>query len=316
MPKPPTWVASPNEAYPQSRYITAVGTGHDRTEAERNALAALVAIFGQSVQTEMSTVVTYSKAVADGAVNMSEDRSIQNAIKTSAAMDTLVGAEIAGVWFDGTSLHYAIALMDRQKTTALYTDMLNGNQQVITKLTVLPDTEKYTPGSIERFRLAGTIADVNQVYATVLAVLGNGTSAAPNLRTGDSYRLEAADITANIPIAVRVNDDRNGRINAAFAQVLNKAGFKSGEAASRFVLAVTLTLTEDPVQNQRFSFVNYLVDARLTDTLPGVVLLPFTITGKEGHANREGAESRALMAVEKQIAETFGAALTDWLSSL
>ncbi|GHV77924.1 hypothetical protein AGMMS49942_27450 [Spirochaetia bacterium] len=73
-PKPPAWVASPNEAYPQSRYITAVGTGHDRTEAERNALAALVAIFGQSVQTEMSTVVTYSKAVADGAVNMSEDR--------------------------------------------------------------------------------------------------------------------------------------------------------------------------------------------------------------------------------------------------
>jgi hypothetical protein len=302
--------------YPPGNYITAVGTGHDRTEAERNALAALVAIFGQSVQAEMSTLVTYSKAVADGTVNMSEDRSIQNAIKTSAAMDTLVGAEIAGVWFDGTSLHYAIALMDRQKTTALYTDMLNGNLQVIAELTVMPDAEKYTPGSIERFRLAGTIADVNQVYANVLTVLGNCTITAGNLRTGDSYRLEAADITATILIAVRVNDDRNSRINVAFARVLNKAGFKSGETASRFVLTVTLTLTEDPAQNQRFSFVNYLVDARLTDTLEGAVLLPFTITGKEGHVNREGAENRALMAAEKQIAETFGAAFTGWLFNM
>jgi hypothetical protein len=293
-----------------------VGTGHDRTEAERNALAALVAVFGQSVQAEMSTVVTYSKAAANGAVTMSEDRNIQNAIKTSAAMDTLVGAEIAGVWFDGTSRHYAIALMDCQKTTALYTDMLKNNHQTITELTVMPDTEKYTPGSIARFRLAGTIADVNRVYANVLAVIGNGTIAEGNLRTGDSYRLEAVDIAANIPIAVRVSDDRNGRISAAFAQVLNKAGFKTGEAASRFVLAVTLTLTEDPAQNQRFSFVNYLIDARLTDTLEGAVLLPFTITGKEGHTNLAGAENRAVMVMEKQIAETFNAAFTDWLDSL
>ena len=82
------------------------------------------------------------------------------------------------------------------------------------------------------------------------------------------------------------------------------------------MLTVTLTLTEDPAQNQRFSFVTYLVDARLTDTLEGAVLLPFTITGKEGHANRGGAENRALMAAEKQIAETFGAAFTGWLFNM
>jgi hypothetical protein len=262
----------------------------------------------------MSAVTRYSEAVANGAVNVSQGSAIENAIKTSAAMDTLVGAEIDAVWYGG-GLHYAVALMDRVKTTALYTDMIGVNQKTIAELTNLPDAEKYTLGGIARFRLAGTVADVNQVYANVLAVIGSGTSAAGNLRPGSSYRLEAAEIAGGIPVAVQVRDDRDGRISAAFAKALNKAGFKSGEAASRYVLAATLTLAEDPAQNQRFSFANYLVDARLTDTRDGTVLLPFTVTGKEGHSNLAGAEARALMAAEKQIAESYGEALSEWLSS-
>jgi hypothetical protein len=292
-----------------------VGYGQDRGEAERNALAALVAVFGQSVQAEMNAVTRYSEAVTNGAVNVSEDSTIQNAIKTFAAMDTLVGAEIDAVWYDGNASHYALALMDRIKTAALYTGMINDNQRVINELTTLDDEDKYTLGGIARFRLAGTIADVNQAYANVLSVIGNGTNPALNLRTGNSYRLEAAEIAGSIPVAVRVSDDPTGRIGSAFALVLNNAGFKGGEAASRYVLTAALSITEDPAQNDRFSFANYLVDARLTDIRENTVLLPFTITGREGYTNLAGAENRALMAAEKQITETFGEVLSDWLSS-
>ncbi|GHU91276.1 hypothetical protein FACS189476_11900 [Spirochaetia bacterium] len=311
----PAWVVSPDQVYPPGRYIAAVGYGRERGEAEQNALAALVAVFGQSVQAELNTITRYSEAIANGAVTVTEDSAIENAIKTSVAMDTLVGAEIDAVWHDGGALHYAAAIMDRAKTTALYMDMISLNQRTIAELTTLPNAEKFTLGGIARFRLAGTIADLNQVYANVLAVIGSGAGPAGSLRPGNSYRLEAAEIADNIPVAVKVINDRNNRINAALARALNKAGFKSGEAASRYVLAATLTLTEDPAQNQRFVFANYLVDTSLTDTQTGTVLLPFTLSGKEGHTNMAGAEDRALMSAEKQITENYGAALSDWLSS-
>ena len=189
--------------------------------------------------------------------------------------------------------------------------MISDNQKIIAELITLSDAEKYTLGGVARYRLAGTIADVNHAYANVLAVIGSGT--AGNLRTGNSYRLEAAEIAGSIPIAVRVSNDRNGRISAALAQALQKAGFKSGDAASRYVLAATLSITEAPLQNAQYKFAAYLVDTGLTDTRDGTLLLPFSVSGREGHANLAGAEERALMAAEKQITETYTAALTDWL---
>jgi hypothetical protein len=313
----PGWVNKPYSVYRESEYVAASGNGANRTAAEKSALAALTAVFGQSIQADLKLVSSYSEAVKNGVVDVSENNSLQEAITTSTEMDALVGAEIKDAWFDGKSTWYAAAVMERAKTSVLYADMITSNDRIIKDLTTIPAAEKNTLDAYSRYQLAATIADVNRVYGNVLSVVGNTGGINPAaMKKGDDYRLEAVNITKNIPIAVRVNGDRSDRIRGAFASVINKAGFRSGGNSARYVLNVTLGLSEVALGNQQNKFARYVVDANLTDTAEGMVLLPFNINGREGHLNLPEAENRAVAAAEKRINESYGTILSEYLSTL
>jgi hypothetical protein len=59
------------------------------------------------------------------------------------------------------------------------------------------------------------------------------------------------------------------------------------------------------------------VDANLTDTVEGnSVLLPFNVSGREGHINMPEAENRALREAEKRIEEGYPPALSGYLAEL
>jgi hypothetical protein len=314
----PAWVDTPDLVYSKQRYVAAVGLGSDRGQAEKNALANLTAVFGQSIQAEMRSVASYSEAVKSGAIQVSENLSVQQAITTSAEMDSLLGAEIADVWYDGGSGHYAVAVMEREKTARLYADLIRSNSKIITGLTAMDEAEKNTLNGYSRYRLAAAIADASRLYANVLTYVGNTTDINPgDMKKGDDYRLEAAGIVRNIPIEVRVSGDRSDRIKNAFSRALGSAGFRTGGANQRYRLAVTLSLASTDLPDQRNKYVRFTVDANLTDTVEGdSVLFPFNKTGREGHINIPEAENRALREAEKRIEEDYPPALAGYLAEL
>jgi hypothetical protein len=315
--KEPLWITKPYAVYPEDEYVAASSSGIDRNEAEKKALAALVAIFGQSVQADLQMVSTYSEAVKNGVVQVhSENSSMMNAITTSSEMDTLIGAEIRDVW-NNQDAYYAVATLERSKASALYRDMIASNQRIIADLTAMSDAEKYSLDGYSRYRLAATIADVNRVYANVLTIVGNSSGINPgSLKKGDDYRLEAANIAKAIPVSVQIDTDRSERIKSAFAAVLAKQGFRSGGGNTRYVLRVKVSL--DPVEypNNPNKFVRYVIDANFVDTLENSVLFPFNINGREGHLTLSEAENRAVAAAEKKIAAAYSDIVTEYMAKL
>jgi hypothetical protein len=315
----PAWVASPDAVFDRTVYMAAVGYGPDRGMAEKNALANLTALFGQSIQGEQVAATRYSEAVRNGAVDSwTEDTAVTNAIKTSVELESLIGAEIKDYWYDGNSVHYAAAVMERKKTATLYADMIRSNERIINELTVIPAEEKNTLDAYSRYTLAGTIADANRVFANVLSVVGNAGTGInhADMKKGDDYRLAAADMAKNIPIAVKVVNDKSNRIQSAFATALNTAGFRSSGGNTRYVLNVENVFSPVDLPNQANKFVRYTVDANLTDTTTGNILLPYTITGRAGHLTLPEAENRAVADAAKKIGETYGSTLSDYLSAL
>ncbi|MDR1302786.1 MAG: LPP20 family lipoprotein [Treponema sp.] len=318
--KQPAWVFAPDSVYDQYSFVTAVGQGTDRNQAERDALGRLVAVFGQSVQADLKTINTYSEAVSKGAVNVSENTSVQNAIQISAQMDALIGAEIEDVWFDSKSTYYAVAALEKRKAASLYEDMIRSNERIIADLIAIPQADRNTLDSFSRYQLAATIADVNRIYANVLTIVGNTSGIVPgDMKRGDAYRLEAVDITKSIPIGVIVTDDRSNRIKDAFASVLTKQGFRSGGGTDgRYVLQVRVDFSSVDLPNQQNQnkFIRYAINANLIDTRDSSVLLPFNITGREGHLSLSEAENRAVVAAEKKISDSYGTLLSNYLASL
>ena len=157
----PAWVDSADSVYSRSLYIAAVGYASDRTMAEKNALASLVAFFGQSVKADQTIVNTYHEAVRNGVTaGWTDNIAMQNTIQTLASMDTVVGAEIKEVWYDSKSTYYAVAVMEKAKTAEMYVEMIKANQNMIGNLIDMTPAQKNTIEGFTRYQFAGTVADI------------------------------------------------------------------------------------------------------------------------------------------------------------
>jgi hypothetical protein len=314
----PDWIYNPSPVYPEDRYISAVGYGSDRESAEKNALGALASVFGQTVKGETMASYKYSEAVSGGLININEGSEIDNAVKTSFEMQTLVGAELKDRWFDGKDTHYAIAVMDRLQSSLLYSDLIESNLQVIDHLLDIPLNDRYSLDSYARYDLAAIIANANSTFMNVLSVLNPASAAGirDETRREDTYRLEAFTIAQNIPIRVTVQNDRDGRIESAFSSVLSGRSFKTGEDDTRYMLNVAVTLSEVELPQNPNVFVRYIINADLRDTVNDITLFPYSVSGREGHTNLSEAENRALRVAEEKIKESYGAALDVYLTQL
>ncbi|MDR2471013.1 MAG: LPP20 family lipoprotein [Treponema sp.] len=305
----PAWVPDPYAVYPRDAYLAAVGYGSSRDTAEKAALSKLASIFGQSIKSETTTSYTYSQAIADSGSAREETAGIAQTVKTSAVMDTLIGAEIKEVWRnpeDGG--WYAAAALDRAKTSLIYLELIEQNLALIGALTNLSEEEKQNMDGFIGCRRAANLADANMVFAVVRNVISPGSgSPGEQPKTGNDYRLEAARIARNIPVTVTVDNDRQTRIRDAFSAALAREGFVIAGGGSRYVLRAKLLLEELRYEANPSVFVRYAVDARLEDTAAGTELFPYSINGREGHQSLSEAENRAIRQAENRIAGEYTA---------
>ena len=314
-PPKPAWVDNPREVYSDARYVAAVGYGPDRESAEKSALGALVAVFGQNVSGETVVTSQYTEAVREGRVLVTEDSAVQQAVTSSWEQDTIVGAEIKDTWFDGNRTTYAVAVMDKSHAMVLYAELIEANESSIQSLTAIPAAERNTLDAYARFDLAATIAEANAGFVNVLSVVSPGAAAArrSGLTMAEDMRLECRKIAEKIPITVQVENDREDRIRSAFSSVISGAGFKIAESGSRYTLQAVLRLSETELPKNPNKFARYQVESRLTDAQNVTSVLPWTISGREGHATLPEAEHRAVRSGKKIQTES-GGRFSDFLS--
>jgi len=311
----PAWVDNVDSIYDNSRYVAAVGNASTRDMAEKNALANLAGIFGQSIKADQTITNTYQEAVKNGVTSTWTDNiAMQNTINTTASMDTLIGAEVKEVWYDSRSTHYAVAVMENARTAQIYTDMIKANQNMIANLVSMKDAEKNTLEGFSRYQFAAAVADINVAYGNVLQIIGAPVPA--GVVKGDNYRLEAKNITKSIPIGIVVKNDKSGRIQGAFAKALSDIGFRSGGNNSRYILDVNITVSPVEYPNNANKFARIELTANLTDTSVKSVLLPYNFNSREGHTTAAEAENRAYTAAERKISEEYKNILSDYLNQL
>jgi hypothetical protein len=316
----PGWIDDPYVLYDKNEYVALVGHGNTRDNAERDALVKLTAFFGQSIQSELQSVSSYYEIIKNGAKSVSKNDSVQEIIRTSTNMDSLIGAEVKNIWTDSkTTIYYALAVMEKSTAGTLYSDMVLSNLRLINTLLDIKDDEKASLDAYSRYRIAAVLADTNKIYMDVLSIVGtNNTGLNPvDIKIGNDYRLEATNIIKAIPIAITVTEDKADRIKGAFATSLNQQGFRSGGTNSRYVLKVDVNFSEVILQQQsqnRFSRIE--VNARLVDTADDAILLPWNFDGREGHVNLDEAENRAIRFAENKIRNEYGTVLQNYLSTL
>jgi len=311
----PVWVVSVSAEFPQERYVAATGFASSREMAQENALAALTAFFGQTVQVDTVVASSYQQAITNGVMDGWLDTvEMRSSVRTFALADELFGVEIRDVWLDSRGIYYAVAVMEKARAIPLYNELITANNNVINNLLNMTPNEKYSLNGVIRYRFAAAVADINASYRDIVVLLGDRSSNA--IATGDLFRLEAQNIIREIPIGINVSNDRHERIYNAFARNFAAHGFEAATGDVRYVFNVNVNLTPVDLPANPNPFVRLEIAANLYDTTLGLVLLPYTFNTREGAINRSEAENRSILAAERNINEEFGRMLSDYLNSL
>ncbi|MDR3302433.1 MAG: LPP20 family lipoprotein [Spirochaetaceae bacterium] len=312
----PNWADMSDNAYSRQYYISAVGYATSRPAAEAKAFGNLTALFGQSVSGNFSAVETLKERISDGIVSVQLGQDIKSAVESSSSMDQLIGAEIGDRWEDKSTKpvgYYAVAFMEIPKTIKIYSDLIDSNVALINKAINLPPADKTSFEGIIRYQFAASLADANEVFATVLSVIG-GPDKKGSLTQASDYRYEASNIARKVPINVVVKNDENGRLKAAFAAVFSGMGFRTGSNSSRYVLNATLAISPVALNNQN-KFSRFEITANLIDTTNNTTLMPYSVNGREGHTTQSEADQRALRAAESKVKEEYAENLEEFLAS-
>jgi len=310
----PDWVKNPYSKYNERANVAAVGGGSSREAAEKSALGSLVAVFGQNIQVDEKVSSIYEEAVKSGAAGTWSENVVMNqVVVTSAGIDSLVGAEIAEVWFDGKAEYFAAAVLNKAKALQIYSQMIRSNQAMIDNLIQMTEEEMNTLEGYSRYQFAAAIADISSSYANLLSVIGSPVS---GLKRGDDYRLVAVGILKTIPVTLGVQGDKSGRIEGAFARALSALGFRSGGSNSPYTLGVSIVTSPVTLAGNQNKFTRIELTANLSDNSAGIVLVPFSFNLREGHLTQDEADNRAYLAAERKINEEYASLVNERLSAL
>jgi hypothetical protein len=312
----PAWVLNPRDSYPEAKFLAAVGNGPSRAEAESKAMAALISVFGQSVTSSSIAVQHYAQAAKNGDIAVDKSFSSNDTVNASFEYKLILGAEIKEAWYDGKSAYYALAAMDKLKSSLAYSQMLEKDGATIEELTSVPEADRNSLETFRRYALAADIADVDGQFVNILSVLSPGAAVASDAKTGTALRAEQLKIAQNLTFSVTVSGDQGDRIKTAIASVITGAGFKIDDpSASRYAVVAKITISEITLQGNDNKFARYVLDVQIKDSKSGTVLIPFSDNGRSGQATLAEAENRALRSAETAIKEKLGKAFVDYLAT-
>jgi len=311
----PNWVKDPYAAYSRDRYLAARGFAATQGEAEKKALAALVSIFGVSVQSNWEGVNTYQEAASNNVITFSENTSINEVIITAASMDTLIGAEIGNIWDNARGTVYALAYIERRKAIDVYSEMIRINQLNIENLIALNDSEKNTFDGYARYKLAALIAGLNSQYAAVIVQSG-GSTGLLNMTSAGALNIEAENIIKNITVAVNVKGDKNNRIKDAFSKILSAEGIRTQGNNPVYTLEINVNLDELVLTNNKFKWYSMTLNANLIENKSHTELLPYNYSDRAGHTSLVGAENTAFILMEKDINDKYKIIFKEYLAGL
>lgn len=310
--KQPAWVNNPQNTYPSSRYLSAVGSGRSTGDAENAAIAAIARIIKQNVS---SSVTTREKDMVSSTGTAFNQASIDEIIETYSVVDALVGVRIGEFWWDKNDIVYAIAYVDKQEAAQYYTKKINENERLIMEKIALAKASQGQFSSFSTALQSLSLAEENEQYIDILYAMDPNAARARAFQYGSVASVKDLSYTLaqNIAIDISVVGDDDRRIGATLSTMLSRYGFKpvAGLSNAHYLLDAAVSYVDVPAD--RNFFVRFIFSANLKEKKTDKILLPYSNNKREGHINAEGAKERAIQSLLTSIQEEYAGFFVDFL---
>ena len=285
--------------YPDSRYLTAEGTGQTEMEARRRALSALSAIFESKVYSE-TTSLARSAIGPDN--NEQFEKNVESKINIITSVQ-LKGAKIGKTWQnEGSDLFHAMAVIDRMKAGqgwAAELETLDARAEAQLK------TLEGTKGTFRRMVLLNRIFSLllkKQAIESRLRVINYPARSTLNVNI-QKITTELALLRSRLRFFVEFTGKKSRIATDRVSGALTKSGFLLGDTRDAADALIIGEIETRPLElnNPGVKFVRAAAAVKIIETGTGSTFASLNENIRKGHVDQGEAARRAVLQLLESL---------------
>jgi len=308
--KTPEWTQNGNSPmYPQTAYITGIGSADDIDSAKDRARGEISKVFSTDIQA--TTMITESERTVSNAKG-STTESASDAAEDLRAVSkkTLEGIEIAEVWQDKNSFRwYALAVLERAKIRRIYRDKLS---EVEEQLSMYEKKMDEATTNMDKALAAIKIKPLLKTKSSLeqdLKVIG-GSGSFSGLENVSSLQQKAEAAIAALGLYVQVVP-AHIRLKTEINKMLTSLGLKVSnteeDADISVICRVEIRDFDDPTPGSRWSWYHGEASVSLNDVKGKKEFISFNASTKRSAITPK----QAMASTEKELGKKIGKGISD-----
>lgn len=226
----PDWVLQSSAKYPKQKFLTGVGSGNTRNEAEKDARAELARIFHADID---SKVDTYRKYFQSSVETGSDEFTLHN-LTTISARQAIEGSEIVEIYRPPHGVQFfALAVLERAKSGRILRDKIFKLDAEIELLESKAEASQEKLSQLRYFKRAVpkfALRDAFESQLRIVDLAGGGIETHANFEEVKS-RIDKI-LAEDVSIAVNVSGQRADDLRSSILKELTSFGLPTSKGAT------------------------------------------------------------------------------------
>ncbi len=308
----PEWIDNPYKHFPKSMYLVGVGTGDTREAAENNAFGSIAKIFRSKIQVQQSVYEQF--------LETDEEFTSTSQLKRRTnvgASEELKNIRTEQTYFSPSEgLYYALAVLDRSETEAMYEEELQDNEQ---KIGELYNLYKKSNNKIHQYTyLAKALAldEQNQAIEQKLDIIAVQKFQREPAVSSRTLHEAMRSLLDRITVQLRAEEGTAAELQDYMREMIGKLGFKMVNANADFIFNYSLSLKPANLQREDVTGFNWKLTVVVKDNIKGYTLKAFNVEKRTLGISVEQARAKVLRSVRKECTDNLYKQFVAYLTSL
>ncbi|MBN1327801.1 MAG: LPP20 family lipoprotein [Candidatus Cloacimonetes bacterium] len=311
----PEWLNDPKSVYPEQLYLSAIGEGDSRSEAENYAAANLAKIFESKVKTDELINQRYQELITTDDFSYEDQTDVSKSVQINSEQ-TLFNIQFAESYTDKLGRVHVLAYLPRMKTGELYEEKILNNAERIAYFLKSKDQDDDVLVKYSAVSAAAAISANNEVLLDQLSIISPDTKEFIQLDyQHDQIMKEASRAAKDIKFKLNITNDTDNKIGIIMDEMFTDLGFVMAEPA---IIKVDGEITFEETELARdddYIFARYELQLKIRDPQDNIIAA-LSESGREGHNTYLEAKERAIRTLKKKIRNSLQKKILSYFNNL
>ena len=294
----PEWLENPKAVYSEQMYLTAIGEGDSRSDAENMAAGNLARIFESNIKAEETVNQRYMELTKNNKTDVEEQTDVTKSVNIQSKQ-TLFNIQFGESYTDDMGRVHTIAFLNRMKTAEIYESKINKNAERISYFIGIANETHDPLLNYASLSAASTVSSHNEILLVQLTIIF--PSAIDMLEINYNHNQivkDAKTAAAAISCNIDIENDEDNKITILLEELVNDLGFVL--SADNILNIDGEILLEKTDLKRDLEFIRFELQINVSDN-NGNIIVSMSEKGREGHISATEARARAIRTLSKKI---------------